>query len=322
MDAAIAVANIPNKGRGYIAQRDIKQGEVMLEEHAMKSSAFADQMPPSRAYEELADKLLATPDLRDLLQFDASQGTTEKSKAIAQVKLNSFISRIPTERGDMFTLQLDPKGSFFNHNCFPNAASHLRASGASVTIALSPISKGDEVCICYKTQVLFLPTPRRQELLQRNWGFTCTCARCTHGMPNDTFLTQGNMTPNEAKKMSAEYDELMESQDRVNDYPDAEKWVKKAKDFLQLELHKAHWRKINIRRGLIHFLLNPHFNTKMAPKFIREQIEVFNLIAPALHNCKLELFLTYRQIGGTEWRKELTKFDPNSETILTLFDVI
>jgi hypothetical protein len=122
--------------------------------------------------------------------------------------------------------------------------------------------------------------------------------------------------------MSAEYDELMESQDLVNDYPAAEKWVNKAKDFLQLELHKAHWRKINIRRGLVHFLLNPHFNSRMAPKYIREQIEVNNLIAPALHNCKLELFLTYRQIGGDDWRKELVKFDPNAETILTLFDVI
>lgn len=97
-------------------------------------------MPPPSAYEELADMLLDTPDLRDLLQFDASQGATQRSKAIAQasstssfllspsivptyldptlhiiltliqVKLNSFISRIPTSTGDMYTLQLDPKG--------------------------------------------------------------------------------------------------------------------------------------------------------------------------------------------------------------------
>lgn len=122
--------------------------------------------------------------------------------------------------------------------------------------------------------------------------------------------------------MSIEYDLLISSQDQVNDYQSAEKWVEKAKDFLYLDLHKAHWRKINIRKGLIHFLLNPHFSTRMAHKHIKEQIEVFNLIAPGLHNCKLELFMTYRQIGGDNWRSELQKLDPNAERILTLFDTI
>jgi hypothetical protein len=122
--------------------------------------------------------------------------------------------------------------------------------------------------------------------------------------------------------MAEEYDDLMASQDQVNDYTAAEKWVSRAKDFLHLELHKAHWRKINIRKGLIHFLLNPHFGARLAPKYAREQIEVYNLIAPPLHNCKLELFLTYRQIGSDGWRKDLLNFDSNAETILTLFDVI
>jgi hypothetical protein len=47
MSEAIAVASIPHKGRGYIAQRDIKQGEVILEEHALKSTAFPDRIPYS-----------------------------------------------------------------------------------------------------------------------------------------------------------------------------------------------------------------------------------------------------------------------------------
>ena len=122
--------------------------------------------------------------------------------------------------------------------------------------------------------------------------------------------------------MSAEYDDLVALQDDVNDYPSAEKWVSRAKDFLNLELHKAHWRKIIIRAGLIHFALNPHFGKRVALKYVREQIEVHNLIAPPLHNCKLELFLTFRQIGGDGWRGELSKLDPNAETILKMYETI
>lgn len=40
MSAAIAVRDIPNKGRGYIAQRDIKVGEIILEEQPLKSKKF------------------------------------------------------------------------------------------------------------------------------------------------------------------------------------------------------------------------------------------------------------------------------------------
>lgn len=42
---AITVTNIPNKGRGYIAQRDLQAGDIILEEKSMQSSCFDGSIP-------------------------------------------------------------------------------------------------------------------------------------------------------------------------------------------------------------------------------------------------------------------------------------
>ena len=39
-DPPISVQNIPNKGRGYVANRDIAAGEIILQEKSIQSKTF------------------------------------------------------------------------------------------------------------------------------------------------------------------------------------------------------------------------------------------------------------------------------------------
>eukprot|EP01111_Echinosteliopsis_oligospora_P013241 TRINITY_DN4697_c0_g1_i3.p1 TRINITY_DN4697_c0_g1~~TRINITY_DN4697_c0_g1_i3.p1 ORF type:complete len:216 (+),score=30.20 TRINITY_DN4697_c0_g1_i3:527-1174(+) len=213
----------------------------------------------------------------------------------------------------------------FNHSCAPNAASHFRKDMISMTVAIEDISCGSEICICYKSIVLFLPTQRRQDLLQQNWGFKCTCNRCISPLPSDTFLTSGNMTARQASEMSALYDQLM-SKHVVNDYESADQWMSKAKELLDLDLHPAHWRKISIRREMIYFLQNPHFSRRDLKRILEAQIKAFHLIAPKLHNCKIELYVPYRDLIGEsqQWSPsielQLSKLDSYFTVVKDLFN--
>lgn len=119
--------------------------------------------------------------------------------------------------------------------------------------------------------------------------------------------------------MAEDYDNLLKGKEYINSYEEAEQWVNKAKDFMFNDLHKAHWRKVSLRKWLIHFLLNPHFPTKFVTKYVKEQIETYNLLAPGLHNCKLELYLTFSDIVGTGWESQLQQLDPNAKTVLLWF---
>merc|ERR1712216_420809 len=66
---------------------------------------------------------------------------------------------------------------FLNHSCDPSAA--MSNPGESVSIkALRDIDIGEEVTICYKSDVLRWACAKRRHALQHTWGFICNCSRC------------------------------------------------------------------------------------------------------------------------------------------------
>jgi SET domain-containing protein len=42
---------------------------------------------------------------------------------------------------------------------------------------IADIKNGDEVCVSYRPDVLFQPTPQRQAFLRQGWEFDCDCPR-------------------------------------------------------------------------------------------------------------------------------------------------
>ena len=71
-------------------------------------------------------------------------------------------------------------GSFFNHSCTPNtdAGGSLEGPIASVTFTtLAAVKAGEELTIAY--QGASAPLEERRTIMQAQYGFICTCPKCT-----------------------------------------------------------------------------------------------------------------------------------------------
>lgn len=69
-----------------------------------------------------------------------------------------------------------PEASYFNHSCAPNLDKH-RIGRSTVFTLNCDVSKGQELCIDYKG-ILHLQVHERRRILEDNWFFSCSCARC------------------------------------------------------------------------------------------------------------------------------------------------
>jgi len=324
-NATISLLPIEGKGRGYIAARDINVGEIILEEKSLKSRGFAMSPggAPPACYNDLAQQILENPALSELW-FESSH-PDDKSKALAQVMSNAFIVKDPNasnEEGEMYMLQVDPQGSFFNHSCWPNATSHLRPSDQiTMVVAIEPIKSGDEICICYKSRLLYTPTSRRREFLKQNWNFDCNCTRCVAPRKDDLLLTTAyNLKTLDIDEMSQIYDELMAVASSLNDPKSVTKWLSKARRFMKIKLHDAHWRKISIRQYMIFFTLNPMFDQQETKKLIEDQISAYKLVGPAYHNSKVELFLTYKHCRRDSLHEEMDEIEKSCKNLDDVYE--
>ena len=67
--------------------------------------------------------------------------------------------------------------SRLNHSCRPNAAVSA-GDGVTTVYSLRAIAPGEEICVSYASNFLWLPVHARRAQLAKRWGFLCACARC------------------------------------------------------------------------------------------------------------------------------------------------
>ncbi|KAF9044246.1 hypothetical protein BJ165DRAFT_1528805 [Panaeolus papilionaceus] len=65
--------------------------------------------------------------------------------------------------------------SYFNHGCAPNVKKR-RERQKLVFYTLRDVQEGEELCISYTDETV--PVKERQAVLERNWFFRCSCAKC------------------------------------------------------------------------------------------------------------------------------------------------
>lgn len=100
--------------------------------------------------------------------------------------------------GKSVTVSIFSAISFCNHSCDPNAAlSRSTASRRGVVLsgedsecprlgeartlyAIRDIAAGEEICICYDSDLLWLPEPARRQHTLKVWAFQCGCQRCSN----------------------------------------------------------------------------------------------------------------------------------------------
>merc|ERR1712217_476866 len=81
-------------------------------------------------------------------------------------------------------------GALFNHACEPNAAlvstePHSDCNFCIVAVASDGIKAGQEVSLCYTSELMFSYVHARRKQLMNTWNFLCKCSRCEADMLND-----------------------------------------------------------------------------------------------------------------------------------------
>ncbi len=72
--------------------------------------------------------------------------------------------------------------SVINHSCNPNTGIVV-VKNIQVTIATRRIEKGQEICHVYQGHFADTPLPKRRQLMQNFFHFTCQCLACTEDYP-------------------------------------------------------------------------------------------------------------------------------------------
>ena len=196
----VMVTEVEGKGRGLVAARDIKAGELIIKEGPMiKLAALPSGSAPDPDYlhslmKQIEDfpeeakkqfyKLKTLPELEKLLVGLGSLSLGAGRKEWMIFKSNGHITDII---GTDAMLYLNT--ALVNHSCAPNAFSGPVKPGADVdqsqeileTRAIKDIPKGEEVTITYFRDLMGLgsSSQERKMNIERKHCFDCKCDVCS-----------------------------------------------------------------------------------------------------------------------------------------------
>lgn len=176
IEGRIELADVAGKGRGYVAARGIKKGEVVLYD-----SSFCVAPCGKDQWMSLGQQCMQKSDSQtfkdDLMSLSPAPGG--EAGLLGILKNNVF----ECTRDPGF-VALFIAAARFNHSCRPNAFIDSSRSQAMVR-ALRDITPGEEVCVSY-VPVASQMERRRESLSQ--WGFLCHCDRCEAEAASDPQL--------------------------------------------------------------------------------------------------------------------------------------
>jgi len=181
--------------------------------------------------------------------------------ANAQVKANAIVfgDRPRDTDSSIARMHLLPLSSFFNHSCRPNAAFAINeeGTGRAAVKTIEDIKAGEEITVCYHSELLYLPTKKRQAQLKDSHKFECQCARCSAITPseNDVFIKQ-KLKPvpvDDLKKLRSTFKALVRLKQAFQTEKEAKLLEKLCTEFLNTQpLHFCHWRMYQIRDACIY----------------------------------------------------------------------
>lgn len=169
---------IEGKGLGIVATRDLKCGDMIIEEvpllqydkdHEMlmeiltRSSSIPEFVKPqwARLSEKQREQVM---ELHDQCS----------EKTLSGIMRTNALARGVEGTGSLIC----PVISRFNHSCAPNCQHAWdEAAGLERVFACRDIEVGEELCICYIDIVK--PRDERQRELSVRYGFTCACTACS-----------------------------------------------------------------------------------------------------------------------------------------------
>ena len=195
----VMVTEIPGKGRGFVAARDIKMGELIFKDKpviTLPQNIFRiDRLEYLKNFKTQVGKLPteAKAQFYKLMPLDMDPDWNMFISILADTNdrdakaIKLFLSNARTNRkGDYASLYLNL--SLVNHSCAPNAeAGELRPeteTGDHVhhyeLRAIKKISRGDEINICYIINIkrFGYDAQKRKAGIMQNLFFDCACSVC------------------------------------------------------------------------------------------------------------------------------------------------
>lgn len=171
------VVDLPGRGKGLIAIRDIEQGERIITEKP--TFVAPEQITGSPA--EFVAKLLreANPADREAVlslsyvnfpkDLDPETNPDEVALAIFQTNAVAIMNGVG----------IFPRMARLNHGCssaFNAVYTWREKEGVLVVHALKKINKGEEILTTYTNTRQ--PRDDRRKMMEENYGFTCNCSVC------------------------------------------------------------------------------------------------------------------------------------------------
>ena len=192
------LTDIPEKGEGMVAVRDIPYGQLIIEEPAVlvlphntcrMAVTLAEGLPSnilsSRMMWNLIDRInqkststleetfstLSHVDQETFMNLKDSH-STDGMKTLLGIWSTNSISTDSGKEGLFFVC------SKFNHSCLPNLG-HEYVEPNMRMYAARDIKKGEELCYSYlQHPSMFAGLEQRRRKLHQSFGFTCHCELC------------------------------------------------------------------------------------------------------------------------------------------------
>ena len=202
----VMVTEIPGKGRGLVAAREIKMGELIFND---KPTIKID----SDGNNELLCESMGTEDKMKLMDLILKQLDRLPSEARLQFHnlivpetvsyfpggdnistFNKFVMNARsrrTEDGMLDCIYLALNTALINHSCAPNAVEGCLLPPTELKTeirAIKDIPRGEEITICYFKSESFKKldsgTPGRKKGIKEICGFDCNCCVCSGQVPD------------------------------------------------------------------------------------------------------------------------------------------
>jgi hypothetical protein len=167
---AYVLQPIPGKGKGLIATRALKQGDLILSEPPLFTTASLTN--PATFEKDLGAIIKGLPKdgQRAFLSLHNNNPGADPFSNI--VRSNGYPLGPNSEVGAIF-----PLVARLNHACKPNAQhAWNEARGIEVVHAVRDIKEGEELTLSYLAGG---PSSERQTRLKEYFGFDCTCETCS-----------------------------------------------------------------------------------------------------------------------------------------------
>lgn len=172
------VVDLPGKGKGAIAARDIQQGELLLREKPLILVPHTIKVSPT---DFVWDQIKTLPENQKEAFFNLSYVGFPAGKDPAKDKKDLALAILETNAVAASPhVGLFPRMARLNHGCSSafNAIYSWRPNeGVLVIHALKPIARGSEVLASYTDTKK--PRDERRAYLEHHYKFHCTCEACS-----------------------------------------------------------------------------------------------------------------------------------------------